>query len=65
MDCMLVIMGSTGHNGWMDGEYGEKLGGEVGQRVDGSFCLGTMEDNELFFVVDFFLVEDYEMQWIV
>jgi hypothetical protein len=51
---MLAIMGRTGHNGWMDGEYGEELGGEFGQRAEGSFCLGTMGNNESFFVVDFF-----------
>jgi hypothetical protein len=47
---------------WMDGEYGEELGGEFGQRAEGSFCLGTMGDNELFL---FFLLGDYEVQWIV
>lgn len=50
MDCMLVIMERTGHNGWMDGEYGEELGGEFGRRAEGSFCLGTIGDNELFLV---------------
>jgi hypothetical protein len=52
MDCMLVMMGRTGHNGWMDGEYGEELGG-VWAELKGSFCLGTMGD-ELFFLFFFF-----------
>jgi hypothetical protein len=51
MDCMLVMMGRTGHNGWMDGEYGEELGG-VWAELKGSFCLGTMGD-ELFFLFFF------------
>jgi hypothetical protein len=51
MDCMLVIMGRTGYNGWMDG-WGVWRGirGRVWAELKGHFVRGLWGTMNCFFV---------------